>query len=72
MGECEPQDMRLPITTPTGSDAMHLQAVDKSTPYLMEFASADAGKTAGWVLRWVNTRGEHGPWSTTVSGTIPG
>lgn len=59
-------------TAPAGPEAMHLQAVDKSTPYLMEFASADAGKTAWWALRWVNTRGEHGPWSATVSGTIPG
>ena len=59
-------------TAPAGPDAMHLQAVDKSTPYLMEFDSADAGKTAWWALRWVNTRGEHGPWSATVSGTIPG
>ena len=48
------------------------QAVDRSTPYLMEFASADAGKTAFWAMRWVNTHGEHGPWSATVSGTIGG
>ena len=59
-------------TAPTGPEAMHLQAVDKSTPYLMEFDSADAGKTAFWAMRWVNTRGEHGPWSATVSATIPG
>jgi hypothetical protein len=48
-------------TAPTGPEAMHLQAVDRSTPYLMEFESSDAGKTAWWALRWVNTRGEHGP-----------
>ena len=72
MGECEPQDMRLPSTTPTGSDAMNLQAVDKSTPYLMEFESTDASKTAWWVLRWDNTKGKHGSWGATVSGTIPG
>ena len=59
-------------TAPSGPDAMHLQGVDKSTPYLMEFDSTDGGKTAFWALRWVNTRGEHGPWSATVSGTIPG
>lgn len=59
-------------TAPTGPEQMHLQGIDKSTPYLMEFASTDAGKTAFWALRWVNTRGEHGPWSATVSGTIPG
>lgn len=59
-------------TPPAGPEAMHLQAVDRSTPYLMEFASADAGKTAWWALRWVNTKGDHGPWSATVSATIPG
>ena len=59
-------------TAPAGPDAMHLQAVDKSSPYIMEFDSADAGKTAWWALRWVNTKGEHGPWSATVSATIPG
>ena len=59
-------------TAPAGPDAMHLQAVDKSTPYIMEFESADAGKTAWWALRWVNSKGEHGPWSATVSATIPG
>jgi len=59
-------------TAPAGPEAMHLQAVDKSAPYLMEFASSDAGKTAWWALRWVNTRGEHGPWSAMVSATIGG
>ena len=59
-------------TAPAGPDAMHLQGVDNSTPYLMEFDSADASKTAYWALRWVNTRGEHGPWSATVSATISG
>lgn len=59
-------------TPPAGPEAMHLQAVDRSTPYLMEFASADAGKTAWWALLWVNTKGDHGPWSATVSATIPG
>jgi hypothetical protein len=51
---------------------MHLQSVDKTTPYLMEFESSDAGKTAWWAMRWVNTRGEHGPWSAMVSATIGG
>ena len=51
---------------------MHLQAVDRTSPYVMDFDSADAGKTAWWALRWVNTKAEHGPWSTTVSATIGG
>jgi hypothetical protein len=59
-------------TAPTGPEQMHLQSVDKTTPYLMEFQSSDAGKTAWWAMRWVNTRGEHGPWSAMVSATIGG
>ena len=51
---------------------MKLQVMDKSTPYMMEFDSADADKTAYWAFRWVNNAGEHGPWSATVSATIGG
>jgi predicted phage tail protein len=43
-----------------------------ATPYLTDSAGADAGKTAHYWLRWVNTRGEAGPWSDTISATIPG
>ena len=59
-------------TPPAGPEAMHLLAVDRSAPYLQEYASADAGKTGYYALRWVNSAGEHGPWSATVSATIPG
>lgn len=45
-------------------------ATDTRTPYVAEFDGADAGKTAYYMLRWVSTRGETGPWSQTVSGTI--
>jgi hypothetical protein len=47
-------------------------ALDTSTPYVLDFAGADAGKTAHYILRWVNTRGQKGPWSETVSATIGG
>jgi hypothetical protein len=46
------------------------QALDTATPYVVEYTSADAGKTASYMLRWVNTRDEKGPWSQTVSATI--
>ena len=47
-------------------------ALDTATPYLAEYASADAGKTAYYMLRWVSTRDEKGPWSETVEATIVG
>jgi hypothetical protein len=37
---------------------------------MAEFDGSQAGKTAYYMLRWVSTRGETGPWSQTVSGTI--
>jgi len=35
-----------------------------------EFKAHDGGKTAVYMLRWVNTRGEKGPWSEICSATV--
>lgn len=55
---------------PTGPSETTYVATDTKTPYIYHFLEADAGKTAHWMLRWVNTRGEFGPWSETISVTI--
>src|ERR1035437_5980154 len=47
-------------------------ATDSGTPYLAEYTGAQAGQMACYWLRWINTRGEKGPWSEPVSATIPG
>lgn len=57
-------------SAPAGPDDVKYLALDTRTPYLTEFDAADAGKTAYYMLRWVSTRGEPGPWSQTVSATI--
>ena len=44
--------------------------LDTRTPYRADWTGADAGKIAHYLLRWVSTRGEKGPWSETVSATI--
>jgi len=44
--------------------------LDTKTPYVAESPGTDGGKVAHYMLRWVNTRGEKGPWSETVSATI--
>ena len=62
--------MQLSHHRPDGLKQMHLQAVDRSTPYRMEYQRADAGKTAYYARRWPNTRDEQGPWSATFSATI--
>lgn len=56
------------------ADATECQflALDTATPYLVQFSGAQAGKKAYYLLRWVNTRGDQGPWSETFSATIVG
>jgi hypothetical protein len=46
--------------------------IDAVTPRIFEFAPAQAGSMAHWTARWINTRGEPGPWSDVVSAVIPG
>ena len=57
---------------PAAPSELHYLGSDTNTPYLNEYPGADAGKPAHYWLRWVNTRGEKGPWSDNVGGTIPG
>ena len=40
------------------------------TPAVTEFAVPEAGKTAYYMLRWLSTHGEAGPWSETLTVTI--
>ena len=62
--------MKVGEPAPAGPSDVHYLALDTRTPYVVRFDAADAGKTAYYMLRWMSTRGETGPWSTTVSGTI--
>jgi hypothetical protein len=57
---------------PTDPSQLRFLATDTRTPYVAEYSGEDAGKTAHSMLRWVNTKGEQGPWSQTVSATITG
>ena len=57
---------------PATVTAAHYLGTDTKTPYVATFDPEDAGKTAHYFLRWVNTRNQHGPWSETVSATIGG
>jgi len=41
-------------------------------PKLEEYTAAQVGQTAIYMLRWVSTHNEKGPWSEPVSATIPG
>ena len=55
---------------PTGADDLSFVAMDRASPYIVEYDGADGGKTAHYMLRWVKSGGEKGPWSETISATI--
>jgi hypothetical protein len=57
-------------TAPTDPSELTYLATDTRTPYTPVYDGADGGKIAHHMLRWVNTRGERGPWSQTVAATI--
>jgi hypothetical protein len=47
-------------------------ALDRNTPYLMEYDASQAGKTAHYMLRWQLRDGSRSAWGETVSATITG
>ena len=56
---------------PTSKHQMTFLALDTASPYLNVFEDGTQfGKIAHYMLRWVNSRNEPGPWSETVSATI--
>ena len=55
---------------PTGPSETTMVGLHTGTQFLHTFAESDGGKLAHYMLRWVNTRGQKGPWSETVSVTI--
>jgi hypothetical protein len=57
-------------TPPTEPAQARFVALDTASPYLLVHDAADAGKLAHYLLRWVNTRSEPGPWGETISMKI--
>ena len=55
---------------PTDPGELTFLQLSTRTPAVIEYAGQDAGKTAHYMVRWLNTRGEHGPWSETASATV--
>ncbi|MBX3396730.1 MAG: hypothetical protein KF841_15340 [Phycisphaerae bacterium] len=62
----------LPIGSPTPGDpeTFGFVALDTKTPYTLNFDAADGGKNAHYLVRWVNSTGQKGPWSETATATV--
>ena len=55
---------------PSSADELSFLSLDTASPYIAEYDGTDGGKTAHYMLRWVKSSGDKGPWSETVSATI--
>ena len=44
--------------------------MDTRTSYVAAYPGEDGGKTTHYMLGWLATTGEKGPWSETASATI--
>ena len=64
--------LKIGDTAPVDEKGCELVATDTATPYVYDFKPEDQGKIAYWMLRWVNPKGEPGPWGHVVSGVVPG
>ncbi len=45
-------------------------AVETRAPYARDYDGPQGGKAAHYMLRWINSRAETGPWSATVTATM--
>ncbi len=61
---------KVGTTPPAGEADLRFVAVDTSAPYVMQFDSADGGKTNYVWMRWVSPTGERGPWSEQAQASI--
>jgi hypothetical protein len=57
-------------TTPSFDEMQLVEQVPRS-PHTLTYTYADRGKNVWYLTRWVNTRGEKGPWSEYVSAIVP-
>lgn len=55
---------------PTDPAALAFLTMATKPSITTEYRAADGGKTAVYMLRWVNTRGEKGPWSDVTMATV--
>lgn len=55
---------------PTSENEMTYIGIDTRTPRTISFQGGQQGQTVYYMMRWINTRGQHGPWSAVVSAVI--
>jgi hypothetical protein len=55
---------------PTDPAALTFLTMTTRPSFRAEFKAGEGGKTAVYMARWINTRGEKGPWSEVTTATV--
>jgi len=56
--------------TPTNPAALTFLTMTTKPTFRADFKPGEGGKTAVYMARWINTRGEKGPWSEITTATV--
>ena len=64
--------MKLGAEAPKDASELSYLTTCTSTPYVVHFTGADAGKIAWYWLRWTNSTNKPGPWASTISALVVG
>ena len=59
-------------TVPVDASELSYLATNTSSPFSITFEGKNAAKNVYYWLRWVNTRGEPGPWSRNITAMVAG
>jgi hypothetical protein len=65
--ELHVQASAVPITDPT---SIKYHSLATRNPIALEHSAADAGKIAYMAGRWINAKGQRGPWSSIATMTV--
>ena len=56
--------------TPTDPGALAFLTMTNKVSFRVDVKAGEGGKAAVYTARWVNTRGEKGPWSEITTATV--
>ena len=58
------------FATPTDPAALSFLTMTTKPTFRAEFKADEGGKTAVYMARWINTRGEKGPWPEITTAAV--
>jgi hypothetical protein len=64
--------MKIGGPAPENGEGLTFKCICTKSPFVLNFDNANIGKVVYYRVRWINSRGEQGPWSKVVSAIVAG